>query len=154
MSRAQAQYLKITNAGGTVLHRWQSYYSYRTVTWASQQWDYVAFSADGFTAGVSGDESSLSISAPATARVASTLEAAISAGHFVEVSIYEFDATVNNLSPQASQQLVAQVAAQIVGGSGSITRLTIQLGSALSPVGSQFPPRTFTTAIMGQGCRL
>jgi len=42
----------------------------------------------------------------------------------------------------------------VVGGGGKLTNVRINLGSALSPVGAQFPPRKFTTAIMGKGCRL
>lgn len=154
MARAQAQYLRIFSAAGATFHRWQSYYTYRNVTWDNASWQWVQFSADGFTAGASGDETNLSVSAPATPLVTVAFEAAIRDGSFVEVSTYEFDANAGNQAPQDAQQLVASVVAQVVGASGTATSLSLQLGSALSPIGAQFPPRTFTTAIMGVGCRL
>jgi hypothetical protein len=79
--------------------------------------------------------------------------AAISDGRLVDLSIYQFDSTINNNTPQAGQELVAAYTGQVVGGNGGLTSLTIQLGSALSPVGAQVPPRRLTLAIMGQGIR-
>lgn len=154
MARAQSQYLRIYDAAGVNYARWQSYYANTTVTWASNQWAYVPFSADGFTAGISGDETNITVTAPASSTVIDAFNEAIRNGQFVELSIYEFDTALNNNAPQASQILVGSATGQVVGGSSSLTRMTLQLGSALSPVGAQVPPRKFTTAIMGKGCRL
>jgi hypothetical protein len=154
MARAQSQYLRIYDTGGTTYQRWQSYYGNATVSFASASWEYVPFIADGFTAGVSGDETDISVSAPAIAPVISAFEAAIRNGRLVELSIYQFDPTLGNDTPQAGQTLVAGYTGQVVGGSGGLTSLMLQLGSALSPVGAQLPPRKFTTALIGKGCRL
>ena len=154
MARAQAQYLRIYDVAGATYQRWQSYYSNVTVTWANNSWSFVPFIADGFTAGISGDETNVSIKAPATSLVISTFEAAIANGHLAELSIYQFDTLSGNSTPQATQELIASYTGQVVGGSGGLTSLSLQLGSALSPVGAQIPPRKFTTAIMGKGCKL
>ena len=151
--RAQSQYLRIYDSGGTTYQRWQSYYANTSVTWASAKWLYVPFIADGITAGVSGDESNVTITAAATSMVIDAFEAAILDGRLVDLSIYQFDAGINNDTPQAGQQLVAGYTGQVTGGAATLTTLTLQLGSALSPVGAQVPPRKFTTAIMGQGVR-
>ncbi len=154
MSRASAQYLRIFTVSGVTLHRWQSFYAYRPVLWSGFSWDYQQFSADGFTDGASGDETSMSISAPATPAVAGALEAAIREGHLIEVSTYEFDDEIDDQSPQTDQELISSITAQVIGGSASVTRIQLQVGSALAPVGAQYPPRAFTTAIMGAGCQL
>lgn len=151
--RAQSQYLRIYDSGGTTYQRWQSYYANTSVTWASAKWLYVPFIADGITAGVSGDESNVTITAAATSMVIDAFEAAILDGRLVDLSIYQFDSNSGNDSPQAGQQLVAGYTGQVTGGAATLTTLTLQLGSALSPVGAQVPPRKFTTAIMGQGVR-
>lgn len=151
MSRAQSQYLRIFDAGNATSQRWQSYYAYRPVTWAAVEWSYVPFTADGFTAGVSGDETSVSVSAPATPIVQQAFERAILNGEFVEMLLYEFDAEISNITPLASQVLIGSFTGQVVGGTATAATMTLQLGSALSPVGAQFPPRKLTTAIMGQG---
>ena len=151
--RAQSQYLRIYDSGGTTYQRWQSYYANTSVTWASAKWLYVPFIADGITAGVSGDESNVTITAAATSMVIDAFEIAILDGRLVDLSIYQFDSNSGNDSPQASQQLVAGYTGQVTGGAATLTTLTLQLGSALSPVGAQVPPRKFTTAIMGQGVR-
>lgn len=154
MARAQSQYLTITNAGGTVVQRWQSYYGNTTVTFNGQAWAYVPFSAEGFTEGISGDESNISISAPAITLVVEAFNAAILNGHIVELSIYQFDPELGNATPQAGQVLMGTFVGQASGGGGSLTELTLQLGSAISPVGAQIPPRKFTTSIMGKGAKL
>lgn len=151
--RAQSQYLRIYDAGGTTYQRWQSYYANTSVTWSSATWNYVPFIADGITAGSSGTEESVSITAAATGLVLDAFLAAISDGRLVDLNIYQFDSNAGNNTPQAGQELVASYTGQVVGGNGGLTSLTIQLGSALSPVGAQVPPRKLTLAIMGQGIR-
>lgn len=151
--RAQSQYLRIYDSGGTTYQRWQSYYANTSVTWANVKWLYVPFIADGITAGISGDESNVTITAAATSMVIDAFEIAILYGRLVDLSIYQFDSSSGNDSPQADQQLVAGYTGQVTGGTATLTTLTLQLGSALSPIGAQVPPRKFTTAIMGQGVR-
>jgi hypothetical protein len=151
--RAQSQYLRIYDAAGVTYQRWQSYYANTSVTWSSASWNYVPFIADGITAGSSGTEESVSVTAAATGLVLDAFLAAISDGRLVDLSIYQFDSTAGNNTPQAGQELVAAYTGQVVGGNGGLTSLTIQLGSALSPVGAQVPPRRLTLAIMGQGIR-
>lgn len=154
MARAQSQYLRIYDTAGVTYQRWQSYYANTTVSWSSSSWVYVPFIADGFTAGIGGDEANVSVTAPATSVVIEAFLEAINNGRLVDLSIYQFDTLQGNNSPQVGQALVAGYTGQVVGGSSSLTSITLQLGSALSPVGAQIPPRKFTTAIMGKGCRL
>jgi hypothetical protein len=153
MSRAQAQYLRLFNATGT-LHRWQSHYGYRPVSWEGSEWIYQQFEVDGFTVGSGGDESSMVISAPLTSLVRGAFESAILSGDFADVRIYEFNGITGRVAPPPGQVAIASLTGQVVGGSQTATRITLQLGSALAPVGAQFPPRTLTTDIMGQGCIL
>jgi hypothetical protein len=153
MARAQSQYLRIYDTGGTTYQRWQSYYANASVTWSGASWLYVPFMADGFTAGISGDESSVTVTAPATSLVLDAFESAIKYGRLAELSIYAFNTAAGNDTPQPMQIQIAGYTGQVVGGAANLTSLTLQLGSALSPVGAQIPPRRFTAAIMGQGVR-
>jgi hypothetical protein len=43
---------------------------------------------------------------------------------------------------------------EVIGASAGLTTMTWRLGSALSPVGAQFPPRTAITPLIGVPCRL
>jgi hypothetical protein len=153
MARAQAQYLRIYDEA-TTYQRWQSYYANVTVTLGGQPWQYVPFIADGFTEGISGDESNINVQAPAILTVVQAFEAAILQGRLVELSTYQFDPLFGNDAPQAGQTLIGRFNGQVAGGGGGLTSMTLQLGSAISPVGAQIPPRKFTTAIMGKGARL
>ena len=154
MARAQAQFLKIFGTGGATQERWQSFFVGQDVSWDSQTWEYIPFVADGFTEGLSGDESDFSVSAPAESRVVAAFLRAIRLGVLAELSIYQFDSLVSATQPQEDQELIGRYTGQIVGASGGLTAITLRLGNALSPVGAQIPPRKFTTAIMGKGAIL
>lgn len=153
MTRAISQYLRINDSAGVTLHRWQNYYGNTTVSWQNEQWLYIPFVAEGITAGISGDESQMTVQAPATALVIDAFQKAIYEGLFAELSIYQFQTQSGNDQPQSGQQLISQFTGQVVGGRATMTNLVMQLGSALSPIGAQVPPRKFTVAIMGQGVR-
>lgn len=153
MALAQAQYLRIHDAAGATYHRWQNYYL-NAVTWDGQLWQHIPFTAEGLTDGINGEESDISIQAPAGAAVVRAFEQAISAGYMVELLLYQFDTIYGNDMPQSSQVLVGTCVGQVVSGSAALESMTINVGAALSPIGAQIPPRKFTTGIMGQGCRL
>jgi hypothetical protein len=153
MGRAIAQFMRLFEASGATVERWQSTWD-RSVQWESQVWEYQPFISDGFTDGLTGSETSLNVNAPATTRIAAAFEEAILRGRFAEVRLYQYDTSAGNNEPQAGQVLIGQFTGQVVGGGCRLTNIQINLGSALSPVGAQFPPRKLTTGIMGKGCRL
>lgn len=153
MGRAQAQYLRIFEDSTTYV-RWQSYYVNQTVTLNSASWEHMPFSASGIVeSGASGGKS-VSITVPATNNVVEAFNLALSYGRFCEVKIYEFDSRLDQTAPQASQNLIASYTAQVVNVFGTFTRLNIELGSSLSPVGAQVPPRKFTSYLIGTPLRI
>lgn len=153
MGRAQAQYLRIFDDSTTYV-RWQGYYVNQTVTLDSASWEYMPFSASGIVeSGASGGKS-VSITVPATNSVVETLNLALSYGRFCELKIYEFDSRLDQTTPQSSQNLIAAYTAEVVNVSGTFTRLDIELGSSLSPVGAQVPPRKFTSYLIGAPLRI
>lgn len=154
MARAQSQYLRIFDTAGVTYARWQSYFVNENVLYENAQWMYVPFEADGITEGNSGEEASISVTAPATSIVVSNFLDGIRDARLVELRLYQFDGVSASYAPTAGLQLLTSFTGQIVGGSGNLTSMTIQLGSALSPVGAQVPPRKLTTAMIGFGCKL
>jgi len=110
--------------------------------------------AEGLTEGVNGQESDIDVTIPEGTSAMRIVEQSILQGLLEELTVYQFDTILGNATPQAGQQLVTQYTGQIVSGSGELTSITMRIGAALTPIGAQVPPRKFTTAIMGQGCRL
>jgi len=153
MGRAQAQYLRIFDDSTTYV-RWQGYYVNQTVTLDSASWEYMPFSASGIVeSGASGGKS-VSITVPATNSVVEAFNLALSYGRFCELKIYEFDSRLDQAAPQSAQNLIAAYTAEVVNVSGTFTRLDIELGSSLSPVGAQVPPRKFTSYLIGAPLRI
>jgi hypothetical protein len=153
MARGQSQYLRIFS-GSTTYQRWQSYYVNSSVTWESAAWSYQPFDADGITAGEVQSESSISVTLPATTNVMEVVLQALNEARLAELRIYEFDTILGNSTPQAGQTLIASYLGEVVGVSGSFTSIQMQLGSSLSPIGAQVPPRKFTTKLIGAPCQL
>lgn len=153
MSRAQAQLFRLYEPSGVTRERWQSYWG-TTVAYDYQQWEYLPFDASGFVEGDSGASQSVSVSMPATGRIAISSERALAAGWLAELRIFQFDSTLAAGGPPAGMALIGQFNGQVIGASAKATQFTLQLGSALSPVGATVPPRKLTTAIMGVGAQL
>jgi hypothetical protein len=153
MARAQSQYLRIFS-GSTTYQRWQSYYVNTSVTWESASWSYQPFDADGITAGEVQSESSISIQLPATTNVIEVVLQALNKARLAELRLYEFDMLLGNSAPQTGQRLIASYLGEVVGVQGSFTSIQLELGSSISPVGAQVPPRTYTTRLIGAPCKL
>lgn len=153
MARGQSQYLRIFS-GSTTYQRWQSYYVNTSVSYGSATWSYQPFDADGITAGEVQSESSISVTLPATTNVMEVVLQALNEARLAELQVYEFDTILGNSTPQTGQTLIASYLGEVVGVSGGFTSIQMQLGSSLSPVGAQVPPRTFSTRLIGAPCKL
>ena len=151
--RAQSQFLRIFDTSTTHV-RWQSYYVNQTVTLDSNSWAFMPFSANGITETGAAGGQTLSIELPATNSVVAQAQAAINNGRFLELQVYEFDNLGDHSAPQATQTLIAEFTGQILSITGSFTRLNLELGSALAPVGAQVPPRKYNTYLIGAPLRI
>jgi len=152
MDRAQSQFLRIYDAAGITYQRWQNTWSNAIVTWDSASWVYVAFTASGVASGVTGDEGGISLTLPATGVVTQAVDLALEQARLFEVKTYEFDPVADGVSsPPAGQTLISTFLGEIVNASEKDFEFTLQLGSSLSPIGAQFPPRTLTNNLIGMG---
>jgi hypothetical protein len=151
-SRAQSQFLRIFSTSTTYV-RWQSYYVNQTVTLDSNSWEFMPFAVNGITETSAAGGQDLTVEIPATNSVVSEVEAAINNSRFVEIQIYEFNSTGNQSAPQSTQTLIAEFTGQVQGLSGNFTRLELELGSALAPVGAQVPPRKYNSFLIGAPLR-
>ena len=152
-NRSQSQFLRIFDTDSTY-QRWQTYYVNQDITFASATWSYMPFNGNGIVeSGASGGKS-VTITVPATNSVIEAFNLALSYRRLCELSIYQFDSRLDQTAPQAGQQLIASYTAQIASISGTFTRLEIELGSSLSPVCAQMPPRKFTSYLIGVPLRI
>ena len=155
MARAQAQYLRIYE-GAFTHRRWQNGYINSTVAWAGGSWSFLDFDCDGLIDGADSDEGGLSVTLPATPEAIAEVEAALALTRLVELSVYEFDELQPGatIAPLPDQVLVASHIGEVVGASGVMESLTIEIGTSLTPIGAQIPPRMFTSRLVGVPCKL
>lgn len=146
---SQSQFLRVYTTAGVTLNRWQSYYANTTRQHAGASWSYLPFEASGITAGQTGDETGVSITLPAVPDVVGAIDLAIVDTHLWELSIYQFTP-----GREDQQVLVETFTGEVVSATATLGAIQVDLGSTLSPVGAQIPPRTFTSNLIGTGCRL
>jgi hypothetical protein len=152
MARAQSQFLRIYDSAGITYQRWQNFYSNAIVSWDSASWVYVAFTASGVASGATGDEGGITLTLPATGVVVQAVDLAMEQARLFEVRTYEFDPVADGVSsPPAGQTLISTFLGEITSASEAGFEFTLQMGSSLSPVGAQFPPRTMTNNLIGMG---
>jgi len=152
-NRGQSLFLRVFDSTNTY-QRWQSYYVNQTVSWDTASWEYHPFTVNAFTGSTGAPGSELSIEIPATKAAVDLFTYALSLNWLCEVKLYEFNAQLSQAGPPSGQTLIASVIGEVTGINGSFTSLTVLLGSGLAPVGSQVPPRTFTTALIGTPLRV
>ena len=153
-NRAQAQYIRIYESGGADYYRWQNYYVNSTVTWNSKTWDYFPFESRGVSESAAIGQTNVTLQLPATSLAVRAVEIALFNEYICEVRAYEFDNRLSNNVPQSGQTLIADFTGQVLNLSGSFISLNVELGTALSPVGAQIPPRTYTSRLVGNPIRI
>ena len=152
MSRAQMATLRLYKDGTTYL-RWQNYYVNTSISFDSASWDFFPFEFGGIAESSAPGGGELSINLPASGLVVRDFCRAQTGSWLCEVKMYEFSSSLYLSGPPASPTLIASHLGQVLDIGGSFTSLEIGLGSVLSPVGSQVPPRTFSTALIGAPLR-
>jgi hypothetical protein len=146
---AFAQYLRIFQ-GGTTFARWQNYYVNETVQLDNASFQFAIFEADGIESGDLQSESTLRVVFASDAGLFPLLLRSLRNAYSVEIQTYAFDPRQQGVG----QILVGTYAGQIINAQRNTNQIVIELGATLSPVGSQVPPRKFTTRLVGAPCRL
>lgn len=153
METGQAAFMELSDGFGAVFVRWQSYWIDAVTAWDGQAWAYQQLDWAGITSGqATGDQATLTL--PAVPSVLTMTEAALAGPWVATLRVIQFDETAGATAPPAAYVLAASCVGEVIGASATLTQVTWRLGSALSPVGVQFPPRTALTALIGVPCRL
>ena len=153
MATGQAAFVEIGDGFGVVFARWQSYWIDTVVSWSSRQWSYQQLDWAGVTSGQAvGDQATLIL--PSVPSVLAMTERALAGPWVATLSVIQFDEALASSGPPATTVLAASCVGEVIGASATLTQMTWKLGSALAPIGAQFPPRTAITALIGVPCRL
>lgn len=152
-NRAQSQYLRIFDETATYV-RWQNFYYNQTVTWDSNSWIYTPFTVNALIGTATQAAAGISVTAPALQGTVAAFSNAIDNNYLCEIKMYEFDSRLSQAEPQAGQLLIGSFIGEVVGLGGSFNEIEASIGSSLAPVGSQVPPRTFSSRLVGNPPKL
>jgi hypothetical protein len=154
MARGQALFVQLQDDAQTVTYaRWQSFWVDATVTWEGAPWVYVPMDWDGITSGSAGGEQA-TLTLPRLPSLQAIMRRALAGPWLATLRVYQFDESLDAGAPQAEQVLVGSCLGQVISASATATTIALRLGSALRPVGAQFPPITATDALIGVPCVL
>jgi hypothetical protein len=132
----------------------QNYYQGTTITSGGVDYQYLDFSTGDIVADRSADSGSLQVALPAITTAVLTVEQGIANGYLGELTVYRFSADAAPTSPPSGQAVLLTFIGEVVGGGSNFdSTVTLELGSALAPLGSQVPPRRFTSELVGTPCR-
>ncbi len=148
-NRAQSQFLRIYTSGGSDHHLWQNFYVNQSVTVSSKTYRYFPFTWGGIGESSAIGEQTVELTLPATSLALSAFEAAFSSKHLCQLQTFEFDARLGVNAPQASQTEIGTFLGYVASMGGSLTELSVQLGSSIAPVGALIPSRTATNDLVG-----
>lgn len=144
-----AQFLTVTDANGSVLHRWQNYWINQTV----DQHTFLAFQADSIFSRLSPGSDSLSILMPISASLLSIVDAGLLQYYVGKVDLYQFLPTANG-TPPGAKETIASYTGEFVSAEITADSISLSIGSNLDSTESQVPIRKFTTTLAGSPPKL
>ena len=153
MARAQVALIELGDGAGTMFARWQTQWMNQIISFGGVQWAYRQLSWSGLVSGQGQGEQAV-ITVPATKENHDLFERALAERWLCWITVLDFDEVAGDAGIPAAFTVAAATVGECIGGSGTLVNRTIQLGSALSPIGAQFPPRSATTELIGVPCRL
>lgn len=149
-NRAQSQYLRIFTPSGSDHHLWQNFYVNQTVTYLSKSYRYFPFFWGGIGESAAIGDQTVELVMPATSFAIGAFQNAFSSQHLCELKAYEFDSRAGGLaSPLSTQAEIGSFVGYIDRMGGTLTELSVTLGSNLAPVGAQIPSRTANSNLTG-----
>ena len=132
----------------------QNYY-HSTITVSGVGFQFLDFSVEGLQSTYNADQNELTVTLPALTTAVDV--AARGTGTLLaEVTVYNFEAATAAEAPPVGQVTLLQFVGLLASWElpNFDTTLAVTIGSALSPVGAEFPPRRYSSAIVGIPCRL
>jgi hypothetical protein len=103
---------------------------------------------DGFLAAATSAQDSVQVTLPLTAETVTWLENGLANAWLVTIKLYQFDPTLPSVPPPLT--LVTEYHGEVLSGRRNASQLSIEVGSSLSPVIAQVPPRKYTTTLVGE----
>lgn len=139
------EFLRVFDASDVDRLLWQNYWPGQFV----DGYTYMPFSSSGFSANRAGVQEQMTLTMPALPIAFNLAQAGTSSAWLAELSVYQFSISTNTTDPPTSKTLTGRFTGEIVGGSMTLTEITIELGTSLTPTGVVVPARRFTTDLIG-----
>lgn len=147
-------FLRIYDSTSTVFAV-QNFYQQGNITVSGEDYQFLPFSTSELPATLSADQATVTLTMPAINAASLALEGALSDGWLAQLTVYRFEADAAPDAPPSSQTTLITLTGEVTGGAlPSASTLTLELGSALAPLGAQVPPRVFSPSLVGIPCRL
>lgn len=138
---ALCQFVRVLN-GSTVQYAAQNYYIGQTV----DGYPFAPFTVGPAVAASSADENESELLFPYSRADWDFFYGAFTAGWIADILYRQFTPIEGAVPPMT---LIARYTGEIVEVGFTVTGISVKLGSALSPIAAQIPPRKFSTTLTG-----
>ena len=133
----------------TIVEQYQNYWPSQTV----DQHTFYPFICSAIVSDSSGGQQSISVSFATSQVITDLVEAGLANAYFADLTFYRFTATADG-TPPTSKTIIANYIGETISASQDETTITVAIGSSLSAVEAQAPPRKFTTTLIGEPPKL
>lgn len=123
---------------------YQNYWVKQTVNGAA----FYPFMCDGFLSAATSGQDSVRVTVPLTGESLGWLENGLANAWIVTIRMHQFDPANTAVPPPLT--LVTEYTGEIIKGQRNASQISFDVGSSLSPVIAQVPPRKYTTTLIGE----
>jgi hypothetical protein len=140
--------IRITQNGENV-ERFQNFFINKVISHSGRDYKFAPFGFSGVTVNRSGDGLESTLVFPNNELTRSWAVTAIETRHIIEVDVLLIEDSDPQSGPNTAHNIVHSYVGQVTGGQWDNVSLNLELSSILDAVGTDFPRRSLTQAIVG-----
>ena len=145
MTSAIAVFIRFYS-GLTTFQRWQNFF----VDKAIEGHDFFPFDTSDVMMNRTADEGGVTIEMAAKNRSLEFFDAAIAGEYLAEIVFYEMPVTTSLPVDLSSASVVARFLGEVIAMTTDLTKLKVELGTAMDAVSGDIPGRKITTSLVGR----
>lgn len=146
MITATAIFVRFYDSANVDQARWQNFFVDNTV----DGYVFRSFNSSDMLMNRTADEGGLTITMPATSDYLSFFSKAIEEAYLADIVLYEMEVTSGMPTDLTTASIVGRFVGEVIAMETNLTKLAVELGTAMDAVSGEIPGRRITTSLVGR----
>lgn len=146
MITATAIFIRFYDSANVDQARWQNFFVDNTV----DGYVFRSFNSSDMLMNRTADEGGLTITMPATSDYLSFFSKAIEEAYLADIVLYEMEVTSGMPTDLTTASIVGRFVGEVIAMETNLTKLAVELGTAMDAVSGEIPGRRITTSLVGR----